>query len=163
MRIFVLAACLSAAVATATIAVAANDHRAPLVFAEHGFSIEPPVGHDKSQLQKIVTMSLPMSDNFTPNVNVITQPFPGTLEQYLDQSHGEFKARGLVLMNEKRDERSATIEYRGDIQGHAVHWYARVLLAKGTVTLATATSVESQWPALGETLRRSVDSLQPLP
>src|SRR6185503_7154213 len=71
-------------------------------------------------------------------------------------------AGGFTLLSEKHDARTATIEYKGTMQGQPLHWYARAFLAKNGLVLATGTALESQWKSASAVLRKSVDSLRPL-
>jgi hypothetical protein len=160
MRI-ALAVLVLAATASTTQADTAAGGRA-IGFAEHGFTIEPPVGHDPTQMQQVVTMMLPGGNGFAPNVNVQVQPFHGTIEEYLNVSKDQFKSGGITLLSEKHDARTATIEYMGTMQGQPLHWYARAFLAKNGLVLATGTALESQWKSASAALRKSVDSLRPL-
>ncbi len=155
MRIVLVAALLFAAHAAHA--------KSTLAFSEHGFSIDPPVGHDAAVMQQVVTMALPTGGDFSPNVNVQVQPFKGTVEEYLTISKEQFKAGGITLVTEKHDAHTATIEYKGSMQGHPLHWYARAFLGKNGLILATATALESQWASVSPVLRQSVDSLKPLP
>jgi hypothetical protein len=145
------------------LAASAAHAKSTLVFGEHGFSIDPPAGHDRSQMQQIVTLMLPSSDGFAANVNVQAQPFKGTIEEYLSVSREQFKTGGITLLNEKHDAHTATIEYKGKMEGHPLHWYARAFLGKNGLILATGTALESQWASVSEVLRKSVDSIKPLP
>ncbi len=149
----------------ASLALVAPAHAKPaaLSFSEHGFSIEPPVGHDAAQMQQVVSLAIPMSDGFAPNVNVQVQPFTGPMGDFVKLSLDQFKAAGVKLVVEKHDARSAVLEYTGQLQGRALHWYARAFVGKNGIGLATATSLESQWAATNAALRQSVDSLRPLP
>jgi hypothetical protein len=137
--------------------------KSTLSFGEHGFSIDPPVGHDATQVQQVVMLMLPAADGFSPNVNVQVQPFTGTMEEYLRLSNDQFKANGVKIVAEKHDAKTAMLEYTGPYGGRPLHWYSRAFLAKNGIVLATATSAETQWPKLSTVLRQSVDSLRPLP
>src|SRR6266404_2025907 len=75
--------------------------KSTLSFGEHGFSIDPPVGHDATQVQQVVMLMLPPADGFSPNVNVQVQPFTGTMEEYLRISNDQFKANGVKIVAEK--------------------------------------------------------------
>jgi hypothetical protein len=137
--------------------------KAVLNFAEHGFSLEPPVGHDYAQLQQVVSLGLPPSDGFSPNVNVQVQPFKGTIEEYVKISNGEFKANSIKLVSEKHDAHMVQMEYTGQLLGRPLHWYSRAFVGKNGMILVTATATESQWPVVGAALRQSVDSLRLTP
>jgi hypothetical protein len=162
MRALFVAALLFAAPSTLA-DTAAHANKTTLGFGEHGFSIEPPVGHDYAQMQQIVSLALPTTEGFQPNVNVQVQPFKGTIEEYLTVSREQFKTTGMKLLNETHDARTAVVEFTGLLQGRPLHWYSRALLGKNGLILATGTSLESQWARVSATLRHSVDSLRPLP
>ncbi len=151
-----------ALVAAATAARAQTSNRT-LSFAEHGFAIDAPAGHDDEKVHQVVALYLPQTGGFAPNVNVQVQPFAGTMDEYIAISRDQFKANGVKLVTEKHDAKSATLEYTGALQGHALHWYARAYRGKKGIVLATATTDESQWTSAGPALRRSVDSLHLLP
>ena len=127
-------------------------------FGEHGFSFEPPAGSDPNH--QLVIYYLPEQPEFTPNVNVQLQPYNGSLADYVALSNSQFKEAGWRVLTEKQDQRSATFEYAGMFQGKPLHWYARALLDRGRVILATATAAESQWSSVAKALRRSIDSLR---
>ncbi|MGZ3438673.1 MAG: hypothetical protein ACXVDD_04130 [Polyangia bacterium] len=137
--------------------------KSTLSFSEHGFSIDPPVGHDATQTQQVVMLALPTSDGFSPNVNVQVQPFSGTMDEYVKVSLDQFKANGVKIVAEKHDAKSAMLEFTGPYGGRPLHWYSRAFLGKNGVVLATATAGEPQWPRLAAALRQSIDSLRPLP
>ena len=160
MRIALAAVAALAVTSFAYADTAAGGHS--LGFTEHGFAIDPLVGHDAEQMQQVVTMMLPATGGFSPNVNVQVQPFHGTIEEYLSVSKEQFKAGGITMLSEKHDAKTATLEYKGTMQGQPLHWYARAFLAKNGLILATGTALESQWKGASAALRKSVDSLRPL-
>ena len=162
MKSVMLAAALLLAARTAAADASAHS-KTTLGFSEHGFAIDPPVGHDYGQVQQVVSLALPTTSGFSPNVNVQVQPFQGTVEEYLTLSHTQFKAGGIKVLNETHDAHGAMLEYAGQMRGLPLHWYARAFLGKNGLILATATALESQWAGVSATLRKSVDSLRPLP
>jgi hypothetical protein len=161
MRILVLATLLLTAGGAGADTTART--RSTLSFAEHGFTIDPPVGHDAAQIQQVVMLFLPPADGFAANVNVQVQPFDGTMDDYVKVSAEQFKANGVTLVAEKHDAKSATIEYKGLYGGRPLHWYSRSFLGNKRIVLATATASESRWAKEASALRQSVDSLRPLP
>src|SRR5262245_20916687 len=84
----------------------ADSGKQPLKFAEHGFSIEPPSGHDPAQVHQVVTLTLPASAGFAPNVNVQVQPFKGSMEDYWRISSEQFKSAGIKVVHEKHDAKT---------------------------------------------------------
>ncbi|MFB3880823.1 MAG: hypothetical protein ACE149_06140 [Armatimonadota bacterium] len=106
-------------------------------------------------------MALAMTDAFAPNVSVQTQPYPGTIEDYIALSKEQFSQVGIKLIREaKRGKSGWIVEYRGAMEGRSLHWYARAELRGKKVYLATATALETQWSSASRKLKPCVDSLQ---
>ena len=79
-----------------------------LTFTASGFSIRPLEGWET------LTMLLPASDGFAPNVNVQIQPYPGTLDSYIALSKGQLKQMGFQAVREARRGKSGwVVEYTG--------------------------------------------------
>jgi hypothetical protein len=109
-------------------------------------------------------MALPMTDAFAPNVSVQTQPYSGTVEDYIALSKEQFSQVGIKLIREARKGKSGWIvEYRGTVEGRSLHWYARAELRGKKAYLATAAALESQWPSASRKLKACVESLQVAP
>ena len=134
-----------------------------LVFAEHGFSIHPLKGKSASATQQVLTMTMPASAGFAPNVNVQVQPFDGTLDDYMKISREQFKAMGITMVQEKREGKSIILEYKGQMQGMPLHWYARAVQAQGKIFLTTGTAAESQWASVAAQIKECVGSFKALP
>lgn len=152
-KIALLALALSAGVAQAD---------EPLVFAEHGFSIRPLKGKSAAATQQVLTMTMPASEGFAPNVNVQVQPFDGTLDDYMKISREQFKAMGIKMVQEKREGKAIILEYTGTMKGMPLHWYARAVQAQGKIFLTTATAAESQWAGVAAQLKECVASFKAL-
>jgi hypothetical protein len=132
-----------------------------LLFPVTGFSIKPletPLGKAP---QQVLLMALPASDGFAANVNVQIQPYSGTLDEYIALSEGQFKGAGFNVVQRSKQGPSAVIfEYTGEMQGRALHWYARAVHATGRVYLVTATATETQWKQEAVPLKACVDSFR---
>jgi hypothetical protein len=106
-------------------------------------------------------MMLPISGGFAPNVNVQIQPFEGTISDYVSLSKQQFAQAKLKLLKEEtRDKVTAFLEYSGEMQGQALHWYAKAVSNAGRVYLVTATATEDQWNSVAAKLKACVDSLE---
>ena len=132
-----------------------------LLFPAGGFSIKPletPLG---KLPQQALFMALPPSDGFAANVNIQLQPYSGTLDEYIALSEQQFKAAGFKLVQRNKQGQSGVLfEYTGEMQGRALHWYARAEQATGRVYLVTATAAETQWKRDALSLKACVDSFR---
>jgi len=152
---------LLAVFAFTTLPCLAADEVAELLhFKASGFSIAPLEEAAESATYLVLTMTLPASDGFAPNVNVQVQAFDGTLDEYVDLSKRQFTAQKIQIVSEKRAAESHTFELAGEIQGQKLHFYSKAEMGRGKVYLTTGTSKESQWKAVGEKLRKCVDSFK---
>jgi hypothetical protein len=104
---------------------------------------------------------LPAQDGFSPNVNVVIQPYPGTIKDYITLSEGQFKQMNWSVISEKTISDNEWIcEYSGTMQQVSLHWYARAIMKSGKVYLVTATAADSSWKAVADTLKKSVESFR---
>ena len=144
-----------------TLKTSAAESTNRLLFPVSGFSIKPletPLGKVP---QQVLLMALPASDGFAANVNVQIQPYSGTVDEYIALSEEQFKAAAFKVVHRSKQGQSAVVfEYTGEMQGRALHWYARAERATGRVYLATATAAESQWKRDAVTLKACVDSFR---
>lgn len=134
---------------------------AKLNFPNAGFRIsaldEP--AHDVASMP--IAMSLPPTQGFSPNVNVVVLPYAKTMADFIDLSKKQFEASGFNILDEKKPlPNEWVIEYAGDSQGKKMHYYARMVLSNGQVYMATSTSLEEQWAAYNEKLKNCVASLE---
>jgi len=131
-----------------------------LHFPQHGFSIAPLEGRAGAN-GMVLLMSLSPTDGFAPNVNVMAQTSHGTIDDFIALSKRQFTQAGLhVIKAEKLDDNDAAFEYSGNLQGRALHWYAKASLKGDEVLLATATATDAQWPKLADQLKACVDSFR---
>jgi hypothetical protein len=131
-----------------------------LHFPQHGFSIAPLEGRAGST-GMVVLMSLPASDGFAANVNVVAQTTHGTIDNYMALSKRQFAQAGFqVVKADKLNDSDAIFEYTGNMQGRALHWYAKASLKGDEILLATATATDPQWPKVADQLKACIDSFR---
>jgi hypothetical protein len=132
-----------------------------LNFPKAGFSIAPLDSESEPVQQQKLVMFLPVSNGFAPNVNVMTQPHTGTLDEYIEISKQGFLKAGFTVLNLTKSGADTVIfEYTGQIQARSLHWYARAILKNGKIHLVSATALEEQWLATAAKLKACVDSFQ---
>lgn len=127
----------------------------------YGFEIEAleaPVG--QTPVSALMTF-LPVSDSFAPNINVQIQPYAGTMAEYVALSKGQFDQMKWTIVSEKMlGDDGWVAEYKGPMQGRDLHFYVRAFSRDGKVYLATGVTAETQWPTLGATIRKHVDTFK---
>ena len=149
----VLIACLTAT-------SAAQDSKDTFVSKSLGVSIEPPAVQGSAGYL-VAAFSTPLQDGFSANVNVQRQEFRQSIDAYDELTKAQFVQAGFtVVKRERRGEREIVYEYTGQLQGRALHWYARAVAATPHVYLITATALDSSWPAQKAMLVRSVESFR---
>lgn len=132
-----------------------------LHFPSYRFSISPLEGRTAGKQSVLLLMFLPAVGSFAPNVNVVAQPAPGSMDDYLSISKREFEHKAMkILKADKVDDQTAVIEYTGELQNRSLHFYAKASLKGREVLLATGTATEQQWESVGPQLRTCVDSLR---
>lgn len=126
---------------------------------DYGISIDAPVSKNitASNIQ-IASFFLPPSDNFAANVNILKQQFGDPLEAYDKLSISQFKQFKLTVLNRTLKGDELRYEYKGDMQGRALHWYARTVKTGQHIYLVTATGLDSQWEQQKSLLIKSVES-----
>jgi hypothetical protein len=130
-------------------------------FPMSGFSIAPLDMSPGGMAREALVMSLPASEDFAGNVNVQIQPYDGTIEDYAALSLKQFKFAKVKMISHKKAGASGVVfEYSGEMQGRALHWYARAEKAAGQVYLATATATVEDWSRQARQLKACVDSLR---
>lgn len=129
------------------------------MYSNTEFSIKPLYSSSNQQVQPLA-MFLPASDGFSPNINIQKQPFAGSLKEYIATSKQQFNQFNLEIVNEKATQEKWIIEYRGEMGGLTLHWYAEAYKKGETVFLITATTKESQWAQNKKLLIESVSSFK---
>jgi hypothetical protein len=106
-----------------------------------------------------VVLFLTPSQGFAPNVNVLIQNFPSSIDEYVSVTKKEFDAAGIKVVDERLVSANEwTVEYTGTLSGRSLHWYARALKNGDKVYLTTATAMPEQWEQVSAKLKACVDS-----
>jgi len=153
-KLFLLCSCIMAGILAGRGGTTNRLH-----FTASRFSIAPLEAPLEKALLEPVIMCLPATEGFAPNVNVMIQPYVGTIDDYSALSMGQFKDGGLkVLLHKKLGKSAVVFEYTGELQGRQLHWYARAEKSAGSVYLVTATAANEQWDKAAARLKSCVDS-----
>ncbi|MEK6744244.1 MAG: hypothetical protein AABZ15_11560 [Nitrospirota bacterium] len=124
-----------------------------------GLSIDVPVVKDtKNPNYQIAMFFLPVSDNFSANVNIQKQQFTEPVEAYDTLTMSQFKQFNMTVLNRTIKGNDLRYEYKGEIEGRTLHWYAKAIKSGQHVYLVTATGLDSQWAQQKALLIKSVDS-----
>ncbi len=139
---------------------AAEEVAALFRFKTYGFSISPLEETSDVPAHVAVTMFLPPSESFAPNVNVLIQRDPGTVAKHVEATKKQLEALKFTMLSEKVEERVYRFEYTGNLQGAKLHYYGKSEFARGKVYVVTGTAKDSQWEAVGDKLKKCVDSFK---
>jgi hypothetical protein len=158
LQLLILIAMLPAAVCAADEGV--------LRFDSEGFTIDSTGFQVKSkepQTNAYGTLAtflyLPPTQGFAPNVNVLIQDVPATVQQYADLSKEQFKSANLTVLNDHLvGDTEWACEYSGNLQGKDLHFYARALKKGDKIYLITGTATPEQWDSASPKLKGAVDS-----
>jgi len=144
-----------------TLPCLATEESARLHFPAIGFSIEPLESASAAAPYVPLAMAMPRTDGFSPNVNVNIQPYPGSLEDYLELTRRQMQAVGATFVEEPRiDGSTLRLEYAGTLNGRDLRWSAAAVQDGERILLVTATALASQWDDLGARLQRVVESFR---
>jgi hypothetical protein len=101
------------------------------------------------------------SDGFTPNINIQIQKYPGTMKEYVEESHRGFDTlfdkKWSAVSEDQKGEKDYHIEIVGT-KGREFHFYQRAVKQGEKTYLITASALQSQWATLGDKMRRYVDA-----
>ena len=126
-----------------------------------GISMEVPYVEDRDEINSRLAMFfLPVSNGFSPNINVLKQKFPGAMAEYDKLSLNQFTTMKWNLLKHSVNEKEIIYEYTGSMQGKDFHWYARALRSGDYIYLITATALESQWKDVQAEMLKSVNSFK---
>jgi len=103
---------------------------------------------------------LPPDNNFAANVNVMAQPYEGTLAEYDALSREQFDQLGVKVLHADLNDGVLIYEYTGRQQGRNLRWYSVAHKKGNKVYLATATGLASAWEDQSASLKASVDSFK---
>jgi len=130
-------------------------------FESLGFSMSPPETVLSEMGQQPLMLFLPADDGFAPNVNVMIQPYAGTMEEYTELSLSQFRQLGLEVVEEPViEESSGVFQYQGFMNGLNLRFYAKAFAKGDKIYLITATAKQSHWDKYGGVLIKSVESFQ---
>lgn len=128
---------------------------------KYGFQIDPLNTAPQGESTTALMTFLPVTEGFAPNINVIIQSFAGTIEEYNKITMDQFKSMNLKVISESNPSPKETVfEYAGKMNGQDLHFYARAISKGSKIYLVTATAKQTQWPSVGKTLRKHVDSFR---
>jgi hypothetical protein len=137
-----------------------------LRFESQGFSIDAKgfrvkrsdFGTAADQSPTVVLFLTP-TGGFAPNVNVLIQDFPSSINDYVTLTKKEFDSAGIKILSENVvSPNEWMVEYEGILSGRSLHWYARAVKNGDKVYLTTATATPEQWNQLSSKLKQCVDS-----
>ncbi len=133
----------------------------PVSLPEYGFEIELLDGDPREAPAQALMTFLPPIDGFAPNVNVMIQPYPETIEDYISLSKGQFaEMKWTVVSENKVSDTEWIVEYSGVLDQSELRWISRAILSDGKIYLVTATAASSSWDAVSERLKQSVNSFR---
>lgn len=141
------------------IAASASVFAGPLEFPKYGFSIDALEPESFENGANPLILCLPAKDNFAANVNVAVQPFTGTMKQYIEISKDQFRSAGMKILSEKNGSDTEWVcEYAGEMNGSALHWYARAVAKGKLVYLVTGTGLDADWKDQSAAIIKCVES-----
>ena len=136
-----------------------NDH---YVSSVHAITITPPVAVDAAQIpHQVAAFFLPTKDGFAPNLNILRQQWTGSLPEYIALSRQQFEQLGVDVLQQSVHDTEAYWEYTMQSGNNLLHCYAKAMLHKGGIYLATATDLDANWPSTKDTFIQSVNSFSP--
>ncbi|MGB0768230.1 MAG: hypothetical protein ACPGYV_11020 [Phycisphaeraceae bacterium] len=99
-------------------------------------------------------------DGFSSNVNLIAQPFAGTMEAYDQISMKEFEQMGLTVIEKTNTDGVLRYHYKGVQNGLPLRFFSKAVQVDNRVYLATATTLQKEWETVSQELVRSVESFE---
>lgn len=139
----------------------AADSPSVLHFPLHGISINALEAPSADSPSMLLTMALPVTDAFAPNVSVMSEPSPGSIDDYIASSKKEYVKSNLTIITvNKLDADNVILEYTGPVENRQLHFYSKASHRGSEIIVATGICTEKQWADAGAKLRGCVDSLQ---
>jgi hypothetical protein len=161
MKTRLLGSCLLATgMIVASWTVDAQSTNTPLHFPLQGFSIAALEETPGTAQQQALMMFLPSAHGFQANVNVLIQPYAGTMDNYVAATLEQMSKSGFKLLQKTVADKTAVFEYTGEMQGLTLHWYVRVEKSGARIYVATATATDQQWEKVAARLKACVDSFR---
>lgn len=129
-------------------------------FNEAGFSIKS-LESKPSQVSTyaVLAMKLPAVGRFSPNVNVMIQPYKKSIEDYKKLSESQFGPEKYKTVSSFIKDGIFYMEVAGKSAG-ALHFYFKAIKKGDLVYLATATDMESNWLNSSKKLTEAIDSFR---
>jgi hypothetical protein len=124
-----------------------------------GFSINTFNVKEMPNNQAILSFFLPASENFAPNVNVLSQDFNGSPVQYKELTESQLKSPDYKTITSKVENDSYILEYTGVYNNQKLHFYSIAKFRNGKAVLATATATFKQWDKYKTELISVINSL----
>ena len=158
MRKVVAISILAIALASASLA---EEQRNFFVSDDLGISIEVPISKEsEAPTHQVAMFFLPVSDGFAANVNIQKQKYSDSIEAYDKLSVSQFEPLKFTVIHRELKDNEVVYEYKGDMQGMSLHWYARAIKQGRHVYLVTATCLDSHWTKQKTGLMKSVNSFK---
>lgn len=102
----------------------------------------------------------PLSNGFSPNVNVVQQVFHGSLQEYLKNSRTQMTLYNFTEVRTNISGNKLIMEYFGLSEGFNLRFYVRAIKSKNSIFLITATATEEHWKEVSPELIQSVKSFR---
>ncbi|WP_028973023.1 hypothetical protein [Spirochaeta cellobiosiphila] len=131
-----------------------------ITYLNEGFSIDTLESETTAQGHQILMMFLPTDKGFAPSVNIMTQDYSGSLEDYKKISESQFQQLGIEVIISVIDEGKLNMEYMGVLQGQDIHGYAIAIKKDNYIYLTTGTTLRSQWEKYKDQLIKVVLSFE---
>ena len=132
---------------------------APSILRSQDFEFKPPA-FDAGNEGQVFYYFLPSHDEFAANVNLQIQSFTGSLGEYDKITRDQFEQAGMTILDSRKSASELVYEYAGDMNGRALHWYARAIKSGSSIYLVTATALNSRWDLESKALIASVQSFR---
>ncbi len=124
-----------------------------------GFSINTFNIKEIPNNQPIISLYLPVTEKFAPNVSVLIQEFNGTQNQYKESSESQLKNENITTITSKIENDSYILEYISAYDDKKLHFYTIAKFKDGKVFLATAAATIKQWVKYKNELMSVINSL----
>ncbi len=136
------------------------DENSVLHFDQLGFQIQAIEEKNDSITSLPLTLRLPTTNGFSPNITVILQPYKGTLKNYKAVTDQQLNQAQLKIIKSEVKDDTYTFEYSGFITGANLHVYSKAQIKDNIVYLTTGTDLMIQWDLNKERLLRAVNSFK---
>ncbi|MGD9008299.1 MAG: hypothetical protein PVG41_10265 [Desulfobacteraceae bacterium] len=131
-----------------------------LDFDQLGFQIKALEGKSDSITSTPLTLMLPLSNGFSPNITVIMQPYKGSIENYKAVTDQQLKQANLNVIQSEIIGGIYTFEYSGSLTGQNLHVYSKAQMKGNHIYLTTATDLMIQWDLNKNKLLNTVNSFK---